>query len=62
MKELYPLKGIVTDLEKARTLFPEPRRAIMYTPMNVASKTISQIRKDLEQIAQNYGPCDVENR
>lgn len=48
--------------EKARTLFPEPRRAIMYTPMNVASKTISQIRKDLEQIAQNYGPCDVENR
>ncbi|MDP3002939.1 MAG: uroporphyrinogen decarboxylase family protein [Bacteroidales bacterium] len=51
--------GIDSDLEKARTLFPEPRRAIMYTPMDVANKTISQIWTDLEQIAQNYGPCDI---
>lgn len=51
--------GIDSDLEKARTLFPEPRRAIMYTPVDVANKTISQIWTDLEQIAQNYGPCDI---
>jgi uroporphyrinogen-III decarboxylase len=51
--------GMDSDLEKARALFPETRRAIMYTPMDVANKTTQQIRKNLEFIAEKYGSCDI---
>lgn len=51
--------GIDSDLEKARTLFPKTRRALMYIPMELANKSFSEIRKDLEIIAKNYGPCDL---
>jgi len=51
--------GMDSDLNKARVLFPETRRAIMYTPMDVANRTTEQIRKDMEIIARNYGPCDI---
>ncbi|MBV5315994.1 MAG: hypothetical protein JZU47_22030, partial [Prolixibacteraceae bacterium] len=51
--------GMDSDLEKARKLFPETRRAIMYTPMDVANKTPEQIRNDMELIAKKYGPCDI---
>ncbi len=51
--------GIGSNLEKTRSLFPNTRRSIMYTPMGVANKKNSEIRLDLEQIARNYGPCDV---
>jgi hypothetical protein len=46
-------------LEKAKTLFHETRRAIMYTPMDVANKSTEEIRKDMEYIAEKYGPCDI---
>ena len=51
--------GMDSDLEKARTLFPETRRAIMYTPMDLANKSISEIKTDMKLIAKNYGPCDI---
>jgi len=51
--------GMDSDLETAKLLFPETRRAIMYTPMDVANKTPKQIREDMEFIAQKYGPCDI---
>ena len=51
--------GIDSDLEKSRSLFPDTRRAIMYTPMDLANKPLSEIEVDLEKIAQNYGPCDI---
>lgn len=51
--------GMDSDLNKARELFPETRRAIMYTPMDVTNKTIAGIQKDLEYIALHYGPCDI---
>jgi len=51
--------GMDSDLEKARKLFPETRRAIMYTPMDVANKKSEQIRNDMELIAKKYGPCDI---
>jgi uroporphyrinogen-III decarboxylase len=58
-KVAYLDMGIESDLEKSRSLFPETRRAIMYTPMDVASKTHDEIRADLELIALNHGPCDI---
>lgn len=51
--------GMDSDLEKAKKLFPETRRALMYTPMDVANKTPEQIRNDMEFIAEKYGPCDI---
>jgi uroporphyrinogen-III decarboxylase len=51
--------GMDSDLEMAKSLFPKTRRAIMYTPMDVANKTREQIRKDLEFIAEKYGSCDI---
>ena len=51
--------GIDSELEMARRLFPKSRRAIMYTPTDIENKTTGMISKDLEQIAQNYGPCDI---
>ena len=51
--------GIDSDLKKARELFPSARRAIMYTPMDVADKSLEVIQSDLERIANEYGPCDI---
>jgi len=51
--------GHDSDLEKATLLFPETRRAIMYTPMELAGKSKDEIKADLERIAFSYGPCDI---
>ena len=51
--------GIDSNLEKTRTLFPKTRRAIVYTAMDVANKSHDEFRSNFEQIAQNYGPCDI---
>jgi len=51
--------GKDSNLSKARELFPETRRSIMYTPMELAAKTLDEIRHDLERIANEYGPCDI---
>ena len=51
--------GIESDLMKAKEAFPDARRAVMYTPMDVKNKSLEAIRKDLERISREYGPCDV---
>jgi hypothetical protein len=51
--------GLDSDLAKAKELFPDARRALMYTPMDLANKDMTLIRQDMERIAKEYGPCDV---
>lgn len=51
--------GLESDLAQARQLFPNVRRALMYTPMDLVDKTKEQVRGDLERIAAEYGPCDI---
>ena len=51
--------GIDSDMVLAKNLFPETRRAIMYTPMDVAGKSMAEISRDLQRIADEFGPCDV---
>ncbi len=51
--------GLESDLVRARERFPEARRALMYTPMDLAGKPMDTIRADLERIAVDYGPCDL---
>jgi hypothetical protein len=51
--------GITSDLKKARRLFPNTRRTLLYTSMDLANKSQEQIRADFEGIAKELAPCDV---
>jgi len=51
--------GQDSDLPRARAAFPHARRAIMYTPMDLANKSLEAIRADLARIARDYAPCDL---
>jgi len=51
--------GLDSNLARARELMPDVRRALMYTPMDLASKSMDEIHKDLERIVDSYAPCDI---
>jgi len=51
--------GQDSDLARAREAFPHGRRALMYTPMDVANKSLDEIRADFQDIAARYAPCDL---
>jgi uroporphyrinogen-III decarboxylase len=51
--------GLDSDMERARRLFSNARRAIMYTPMDLANKPLAKIREDFCRIAHEYAPCDI---
>jgi hypothetical protein len=51
--------GIQSDLALAKALFPNARRAVMFTPMDAANKTLAEIEADFRRIAAQYAPCDI---
>ena len=51
--------GIKSDLVRAKALFPSARRALMYTPMDLANQSSAGLRADLERLAREYAPCDL---
>ena len=51
--------GLTSNLAEVRRLFPDARRNVLYTPMDLANKPDGQVREDLERIARELGPCDV---
>jgi hypothetical protein len=51
--------GLESDLSRARKVFPQARRALMYKPTDLANKSLKDIREDVERIARDYGPCDI---
>ncbi len=55
----YVDMGQDSDLPRARAAFPHARRAIMYTPMDLANKPLEIIRSDLTRIVRDYAPCDL---
>jgi hypothetical protein len=55
----YVDMGMSSDMARARQMIPNARRALMYTPMDLANKQWDQIRADIEKIARDYGPCDI---
>lgn len=55
----YVDMGIKSDLARAREVFPEARRALMYTPMDLANRSSGALRADFEKIAREYAPCDI---
>lgn len=55
----YVDMGIMSDLARARTLCPDTRRAVMYTPMDLLNKPLAAIRGDIELIYRDLAPCDI---
>jgi len=51
--------GIKSDMSRARELVPDARRALMYTPMDLANNEWDKIKQDVEKIAKEFGPCDL---
>ncbi|HUW20528.1 MAG TPA: hypothetical protein VMW16_14620 [Sedimentisphaerales bacterium] len=51
--------GITSNLKKAKNLFPDTRRTVLYTSMDLANKSEDRIRDDFEKIARELTPCDV---
>ena len=51
--------GMESDMVRAKAAFPDARRAIMYEPTKLASKTPAEIKEDLERVAREYAPCDL---
>ncbi|MFO7974283.1 MAG: hypothetical protein R6V12_06590 [Candidatus Hydrogenedentota bacterium] len=55
----YVDMGLDSDLRYARKVCPHARRAVMYTPRDLANKSGPQLRADLERIDHELGPADV---
>ena len=51
--------GIDSDMQKARRLFPDTRRNLLYTSMDLNNKSEPELRQDFERIAAELGPCDL---
>lgn len=51
--------GLESGLARARRAFPRARRALMYTPMDLANKPLAALRDDVEGVGRDYAPCDV---
>lgn len=51
--------GMVSDMKHIRDMFPQARRAVMYSPVALHSAPLAAIRQDMEQIYTELAPCDV---
>ncbi len=51
--------GVDSDLARSKRFFPGARRSVMYTPMDLNRKSISEIREDMNRITLSYAPCDI---
>jgi hypothetical protein len=48
-----------SDLGRARTMFPEARRAVLYSPVRLLEAAIAEITADMERVYRELAPCDV---
>ena len=51
--------GIESDLARAREMFPQTRRAVLYPPGRAAAAGEQEVRADFERIARELAPCDI---
>ena len=55
----YVDMGIMSDLAQAKRLCPDTRRAVMYTPTDLANKSPVELRADVRRIYRELAPCDI---
>ncbi len=51
--------GMLSDLKRAREMFPAARRAVMYAPVKLQDAPIAEIENDMRQIRDELSPCDI---
>lgn len=51
--------GMMSDMRKARDMFPDARRAVLYSPVKLQEASIEEIRTDMERIHRELAPCDM---
>lgn len=51
--------GVMSDMKKVKKMFPEARRAVMYSPVRLQTANLNEIRKDMEKIYNELSPCDI---
>lgn len=51
--------GIESNLDAAKKVFANARRAVMYTPMDFQDKSLDMIKADLRSVADRLAPCDI---
>jgi hypothetical protein len=51
--------GMMSDMPRVKNMFPDTRRAVLYSPVKLQDASIEEIRADLEKIYHELAPCDV---
>ncbi len=51
--------GMHSDLPRVRRMFPDTRRAVLYTPGEIESRTLDEIHDDIDRVRREYAPCDL---
>lgn len=51
--------GINSDLKRIKRMFPDTRRAVLLTPVEVESMTESALSDTIRRINEEYAPCDI---
>jgi len=51
--------GIMSDMKKVKKMFPEARRAVMYSPVRLQEVSLNEIKKDMKKIYNDLSPCDI---
>ncbi|MHC2994995.1 MAG: hypothetical protein IBV53_05790 [Candidatus Atribacteria bacterium] len=51
--------GIMSDMKKVKKMFPEARRAVMYSPIQLQEASLDEIKKDMKKIYDELSPCDI---
>jgi hypothetical protein len=51
--------GMMSDLSRIKRMFPDTRRAVLYSPVELGNKSIKAIQVDIERIRREYAPCDI---
>ena len=51
--------GMSSDMRKVREEFPEARRAVLYSPVELEKKSIIEIERDIKRVYEELAPCDL---
>ncbi len=51
--------GIMSDMKKVKKMFPDTRRAVMYSPVRLQEASLGDIQKDMEKIYKELSSCDI---
>ena len=51
--------GVVSNMKKVKKMFPETRRAVMYSPVRLQEASLDELKKDMKKIYDDLSPCDI---